>query len=35
MSCRTDDKSPLLAHFLKLIDQFDQWTETDVSRAKA
>jgi hypothetical protein len=31
MSCRTNDRSPLLAHFLKLIDEFDQWTETDVS----
>lgn len=31
MSCRTNDGSPLLAHFLKLIDEFDQWTETDIS----
>jgi LysR family transcriptional regulator, benzoate and cis,cis-muconate-responsive activator of ben and cat genes len=31
MSCRTNDRSPLLAHILKLIDEFDQWTETDVS----
>jgi LysR family transcriptional regulator, benzoate and cis,cis-muconate-responsive activator of ben and cat genes len=25
MSCRTNDSSPL-AHMLKLIDEFDQWT---------
>jgi hypothetical protein len=31
MSCRTNDRSPLLAHILKLIDEFDQWTETDLS----
>jgi DNA-binding transcriptional LysR family regulator len=31
MSWRTNDTSPLLAHFLKLIDEFDQWTETDIS----
>jgi DNA-binding transcriptional LysR family regulator len=31
MSCRTNDSSPLLAHFLKLFDEFDQWTETDIS----
>jgi hypothetical protein len=24
-------QTPLLAHILKLIDEFDQWTETDVS----
>jgi hypothetical protein len=30
MSWRTNDQSPLLAHFLKLIDGFDQWTETDI-----
>jgi hypothetical protein len=31
MSCRTDDRSPLLAHFLKLIGEFDRWTEIDIS----
>jgi LysR family transcriptional regulator, benzoate and cis,cis-muconate-responsive activator of ben and cat genes len=31
MSSRTNDRSQLLAHILKLIDEFDQWTETDVS----
>jgi hypothetical protein len=31
MSYRANDRSPLLAHFLKLIDEFDQWTETDIS----
>jgi hypothetical protein len=31
MSFRTNDRSPLLAHILKLIDEFDRWTETDVS----
>ena len=31
VSCRTNDIPPLLAHILKLIDGFDQWTETDVS----
>ena len=31
MGYRTNDNSPLLAHFLKLIDEFDQWTETDIS----
>jgi hypothetical protein len=31
MSCRINDRSPLLAHMLKLIDEFDQWTEIDVS----
>jgi hypothetical protein len=25
MSYRINDRSPLLAHFLKLIDEFDQW----------
>jgi len=31
MSHRTDDRSPLLTHILKLIDEFDQCTESDVS----
>jgi LysR family transcriptional regulator, benzoate and cis,cis-muconate-responsive activator of ben and cat genes len=31
MSCRINDRSPLLAHMLKLIDEFDQRTEIDVS----
>jgi DNA-binding transcriptional LysR family regulator len=31
MSCRTNDRSPLLAHFLKLLDEFDEWTETKVA----
>ena len=31
MSSRTNDQSPLLAHFLKLIDEFDEWTETKVA----
>lgn len=31
MSWRTNDRSPLLAHILKLIGEFDRWTETDVS----
>jgi DNA-binding transcriptional LysR family regulator len=34
MSWRTDDRSQLLAHILKLIDEFDQWTETDLSGAR-
>ena len=31
MNWRINDRSPLLAHILKLIDEFDQWTKTDVS----
>jgi LysR family transcriptional regulator, benzoate and cis,cis-muconate-responsive activator of ben and cat genes len=31
MSCRTNDRSPLLSHFLKLIDEFNQWTEICIS----
>ena len=34
MSCRTNDRSPLLAHILKLIDGFDQWTDRRI-RAQA
>jgi DNA-binding transcriptional LysR family regulator len=30
MSYRTNDGSALLAHLLKLIDEFDEWTETKV-----
>ena len=31
MSWRTNDRSPLLAQILNLIDEYDQWTEADVS----
>jgi hypothetical protein len=34
MSYRTNDTSPHLVHILKLIDEFDQWTETDVSEPR-
>ena len=31
VSCRANDRSPLLAHILMLIDEFDQWSETEVA----
>lgn len=31
MSCRTNDGSPLLAYMIKLVDEFDQWAETDIT----
>jgi LysR family transcriptional regulator, benzoate and cis,cis-muconate-responsive activator of ben and cat genes len=35
MSFRPNDRSPLLAHILKLVQEFDQWPSSELAGVKA